>query len=251
MPGSIVNTKYRIHQVQHTPSTAYTEYSIHRVQHTPSTAYTEYSIHRVQHTLSTTYTAYRFIRRSNIPHSQPVSHLSANHVVLNSPHSPTYELTNEWCFNFCAASLPPDLQPPDRPPPCTLSISLDHGLQVHPHTRSITATKCISELARLPPPRSQHIGLQVHFHRCSLTAFKSISNSLDQGLEVHLQLCSITALNCISKLAESRSLHSPDHCLQVYPQCRTYTASKFKRSWQPRGSTQSLDHNLGVFTVYL
>jgi len=30
-----------IHQVQHTPSTAYTEYSVHQVEHTPSTAYTE------------------------------------------------------------------------------------------------------------------------------------------------------------------------------------------------------------------
>jgi len=34
-----------LHQVQHTPSTAYTEYSIHRVQHTPSTAYTGFCIH--------------------------------------------------------------------------------------------------------------------------------------------------------------------------------------------------------------
>jgi len=44
-----------IHQVQHTPSTAYTEYSIHQVQHTPSTACTEYSIYRAQHTPSTAY----------------------------------------------------------------------------------------------------------------------------------------------------------------------------------------------------
>jgi len=38
MPWSWVDTKYSIHQVQHTPSTAYTEYSIHRVPHTPRTA---------------------------------------------------------------------------------------------------------------------------------------------------------------------------------------------------------------------
>ena len=84
-----------MHLVQHTPSTAYTEYSIHRVQHTSSTAYTEYSIHRVQHTLSTAFTAYYIIPRPSVSRSQPVSHLSADHVVLNSLHSHNYELTNE------------------------------------------------------------------------------------------------------------------------------------------------------------
>jgi len=56
MPWSGVNTEYRIHQVQHTQSTAYIKYSIHQVQHRPSTAYTESSIHRVQHTPSPAYT---------------------------------------------------------------------------------------------------------------------------------------------------------------------------------------------------
>jgi len=90
----------RIHQVQHTPSTAYTQYSIHPVQHTPSTAYTECSIHRLQHTPSLAYSMYcihhvLIIRRSTVPHSQPVSELSANLVGLNSLHSHNYKLTNE------------------------------------------------------------------------------------------------------------------------------------------------------------
>ena len=60
-----------------------TEYSIHRVQHTPCTAYTEYCIHHVINP------------RSTVSRSLPVSHLSADHVVLNSLHSHNYKLTNE------------------------------------------------------------------------------------------------------------------------------------------------------------
>jgi hypothetical protein len=52
--------------------------------------------------------------------------------------------------------LPPDLPPPDRPPPSTPPISIDHR-QVHLQTRSITASKCISEL-------HDH-SLQVHLHQ--------------------------------------------------------------------------------------
>jgi len=66
MPSLWVNTKYSIHQVQHTPSAAYTKYIIHQVQHTPSTAYTKYSIHQVQHTPSTAYTKYSFHPRWSV-----------------------------------------------------------------------------------------------------------------------------------------------------------------------------------------
>jgi len=76
-------------------SRANSEYCIHRVQHTPNTAYTEHSLHRVQHTLSTAYAAYCIIPRSTVSRSQPVSHLSADHVVFNSLHWHNYELTNE------------------------------------------------------------------------------------------------------------------------------------------------------------
>jgi len=48
-------------------STAYTKYSIHHVQHTPSTAF-----NGVQHTLSTAYTMYHIITKSTVSHSQRV-----------------------------------------------------------------------------------------------------------------------------------------------------------------------------------
>jgi len=56
---------------------------------------TEYVIHQVQHTLSTAYTVYCIISISTVSHSQTLSHLSADHVVLNSLHSHNYEVTNE------------------------------------------------------------------------------------------------------------------------------------------------------------
>jgi len=76
-------------------STAFTEYSIHRVQYTPSTAYTEYCIHCVLHTPRTAYTGYCIISKSTVSRSQPLSHLSADHGVLNSLHSHNHEVTKD------------------------------------------------------------------------------------------------------------------------------------------------------------
>jgi len=53
-------TKYSIHQVHHTPSTAYTEYRVDTVHRIRCSAYTEYNIHSVQHTLSSASTLERF-----------------------------------------------------------------------------------------------------------------------------------------------------------------------------------------------
>jgi len=56
-----------------------------------------------------------------------------------------------------------------------LLSSLDLGLQVHLQTRSITASKCISKLARLRPASSHDHGLQVHLQTHSIPASKCIS----------------------------------------------------------------------------
>jgi len=139
---------------------------------TPRTVHTEYSIHRVQHTLSTTYTVYFIIRRLTVSRSQPVFHLSAEHVVHNSLHSHDYELTNELSLSTHRASHPSELLTPDWPPTGTSPISLDCGskcfstlAQSHPTTVSlyshsyslqvgtITTLKCIPTLPRSRPPR--------------------------------------------------------------------------------------------------
>jgi len=81
--------------------------------------------------------------------------------------------------------------------------SLDHGLQVHLQTRSITTSKCISQL--------HDFSLQMHLQTRSITASmciselnmipasKCISELLDLDLQMHLQTRSIMASKCISE----------------------------------------------------
>jgi len=156
---------------------------------------TEYSIHRVQHTLST-----------------------ALKDCLSSLHSHDYELTPEWSFSFRRASIHD--RPPSASSPWELKgkVTLSHSLgceltnwwntvsapgapsidcpQVLVQSCSITASKCISKLARLRPPSSH-----------------------DHGLQVHLQTRSIMASKCISQLARSRppstSLMSDSGCTEI------------------------------------
>jgi len=104
-----------------------------------------------------------------------------------------------------------------QPPPSTGPISLDHGLQVYLQTRSIMASKftrswppkCISKLARLRPPyaylQTRLITASKCISKLARSRFRSASlSSLDQGLQVYLQIRWITASKCISKLARSQ-----------------------------------------------
>jgi len=127
--------------------------------HIPNTAYTEYCIHRVLHTLSTTYTEYYIIPKFTVFHSQAVSHLSS----LGGPCCTKLSIfpqlqVNQWIESQLPSGLPPNPLHPDRPlphwpPPSTPLISIDHGLQVHLQTCSITASKYISKLAQSRPTR--------------------------------------------------------------------------------------------------
>jgi hypothetical protein len=110
------------------------------------------------------------------------------------------------------------------------------------HTRSITASKGISQFTQSGPPSASRNslnhgllvdtlhGLQTH----SITASHCISqftrswalsaspNWLYHGLQVHLSVHSISGSKCISNLAQSRpasaSLSSPDRRLSVHVQ---------------------------------
>ena len=117
---------------------------------------------------------YCIIPRSTVPCSQPVSHISADHAVLNSLHSHNYNLTHELSLSSHHTFFPNNrlqivrllalLQPPlimaskciytfaPLLPPSTTRDLFNHGLQVHLQTRSITASKCISEFTRPRPP---------------------------------------------------------------------------------------------------
>jgi len=183
MPWSRVNTDYSIHRVQHTPSTAYSEYSIHRVLHHP--------------------------KIDSLPLPASLSSLSGPCCTQFSTFPRLW--VNQWIESQLPSHLPPDLPPPDWPPPSTPPISIDLGLQGHHQTRSITASKCISELHAL--------GLQVHLQTHSITDSKCISELHDLGLQVHLQIRSITPSKRISQ---------------------------FTRSWPPSASPNSLDLGLQV-----
>jgi len=173
----------RWHRVQHTPSKAYTQYSIHPVQHTPITAYIEYSIHRVQDTQSTAYTAYCIILRSTVSHSQPVSHLSADYLVLNSLHSHNYELTNQERPRFHCKCLPIyRLQMPRPPDALPLNVSPDtlhSGFQVHLWVPLISSSECISKLTQLWPPSASlsSVNLSVSMGISKLARFRPPSVS--------------------------------------------------------------------------
>jgi len=199
------------HWVKHTP-----------IQHTLSTSYTEYSIHRVQHTPSTAYTEYCINPRSTVSCCQPVSHLWADVVVLNSLHSHDYKVTNKSCLSCRHRSLP------------IYRLQIDH-LQVLLQSQSIMAFKCISKLTRSRPPSvspdSLYNGLQVHRSVTRSQPPKKSANSLNYGLhvhlwvqldlrmQVHLQTHSIAASKYIPQFTQSRppcaSLNSVTQRLEV------------------------------------
>jgi len=88
---------------------------------------------------------------------------------------------NQWIESQLPSRLPPN-----RPPLSTPPISLDHSLQVHLQTRSVTASECISKLDRSRPPSAS-------------------PNSLDHGLKVHHWVNSTSASKFISQFIRSPS----------------------------------------------
>jgi len=136
MPWSWVNTKYCIHHVPYTPSTAHTqyctywvyhklctactEYSIHFVPQTPSAAHTPYCIHRGLHVLSTANAEHYIhrvlctcstgctkycIHRHCIPRVLHILRTSFSQHWLTAFHSQCYKLTPKCSFSFQSASL--------------------------------------------------------------------------------------------------------------------------------------------------
>jgi len=139
-------------------------------------------------------------------------------------------LVNQWIESQLPSCLHPKLPPPVWPPPSPPPFSLEHGLQVHLHTRSITGSK----FALSWPPSA-------YLQTCSIIASKWISqDSLHHGVPVHLETRSITA----SKFAWLRSPSS-------YPRTHTITSSKFTRSPSPSASPNLLDHSLQVYLQLL
>ena len=214
----------------------------------------EYSIHQVQH--------HPKINSLQLPASFP---LPARFPSLGG-----------WCFT--QLSTFPQLQvnqwiecqlPLHHPPNWLLRstppILVDHSLQVHLQTCSITASQCISEFTQswspIASPTSLNHDLQVHLHTRSIVGSQWISklalsrppsaslSSLDFGLQVHLQTRLIMASECISEFTQScppsASLSSLNLGLQVHLSTRPITPSKYivNERWQVHGDT-------GVMELY-
>jgi len=178
--------------------------SWHRVQHTPSTASTQDCLSSVHsHDCELTPECSFSFRRTSLQ-DRPPSASSAwalkGEVTLS--HSHGCELTNWWIESQHRARRPSiaykySSSLTSSRPPSASPNSLDHSLQVHLQTRSITASK----FARSRPPSA------------------SLS-SLDPALQVHLWVHSISASKCISELAWSRppstSLMSNGGCAEIH-----------------------------------
>jgi len=162
MPWSWGDTKYSIHR----------EYSIHRVQHPPK-------IVCLPSILMIRCWPLNVASASGIPPKTIDRHQPALHESSKGKlhcHIPTVvtEQTDESSLRTRPAV--------HRQPLSTGAISLCHSPQVHVQSHSITASKCITTVARSG-------------HLCSH----------DHGLKVHLQTRLITSSKCIPKLALSWS----------------------------------------------
>jgi len=189
------------HDFELTPSTAYTQDSIHCVQHTPSVASTQdcWSSLHSHDTKLTPECSFNFQHASLYdPLPSPSSPWKLQGKVTLS-HSHSSRLTNWWILSQGLAPRPSTaskylskitrLHPPS---------SLDHRLDVHLQTHTITVSKCLSILTRLRPPNLHTQGLQVHFQTRSITAS---------------QLTQLWPPKCICEVAQLWSPSSRDYGL--------------------------------------
>ena len=99
-------------------------------------------------------------------------------------------------------------------PPSASPNSLDYGLQ----TRSIMASKCITKLARFRPSSLHDHGLQVHLQTQSITGPSVSLNSHDYGFQVHFHTRSLKALECIFQFTRSSFSGAPRIALKQHLQ---------------------------------
>jgi len=207
--------------------------SWHRVLHTPSTASTQDCLsslhsHDYELTPESSFSSQRTSLHDRPPSTSSPWELKGK-VTLS--HSHGCELTNWWIESHhpvhrpSTASKYSSNRARSRPPSAS-PITLHHGLQVHLETRSITASNCISQLARLRPASSDKHGLQVHLQTRSIAISECISkftrslprsvspNMLDYCLQVHLQTRSVTASEYISEFTRMSFLGAPEIALK-------------------------------------
>ena len=115
MPLSKVNTKYRIHRVEHTPSTAHNQYSLYSVLHNPKICCLQHpaSLSALSGPCCTQFSTFPWVRVIQWIDSQRVSHLP--------PYLSAFRLATPKC------SLNHDRSWPRRSSPNWI----DHGVQAY------------------------------------------------------------------------------------------------------------------------
>jgi len=233
-----------MHQVQHTPSTAYTEYSIQAVQHAQDCLSSPHS-HDYELTPESSVSFRRASLHDRLPSASSPWDRKGD---VTFSHSHCCELTNWWIESQHRAHIPSTTSKYSSnlarsQPPSASAHSLDHGLQLDLSIRLLPASRCISKLARSRPRSiSKYAWLPPSY---------ASPHSLDHGLQVYLWIRSITACKPISKLAQlwtpSASSNSLDYGIQVYLEIRLITASKYilklARSQPQSVSLSSLDRH--------
>jgi len=269
MPWSWVNTEWSTHRALHTAST-------------PSFQECLSSLHSGDCKL-TPECSHRFRHASLKDRPPPASSPWELKGKVTSSYSHSRELTNWWidsqhpaCPLSTASNYSPNLarwwpasgssNSLDHGLQVHLCVQLDLGLQVHLQTRSMTASKCISQFTRSPPPSaspySLHHSLQVNLWATRSRPPNASPNSLDRGFQMHLwvqldigrqvhfQTCLITVSMSISEFTQSRSPsaspNSFDNGLQVHIKTRSITASKWISKLAQSWPQNSLDYRLQV-----
>jgi len=124
--------------------------------------------------------------------------------------------------------------------------SLNHSLEVHLVTDSILASNCIFRTARLQAAISLHHGVQLHPRTCSIMASKFAGSwpptAGPKLLDCILKVCTIMASNCVSKLALLRHWSSHSHGLHTH-------ISKLAQSLVLSACPASLDYGLQVLNI--
>jgi len=160
MPWLWVDTKYSIHQVPHTLSTASTQDYLsflhsHEYELTPECRFS-FQCASLHGRLTSASSPWESKGKVTLLHSHGCKLTNWR---IDSQHLARRPSTASKYLSNLARSEPPSVSP----------NSLNHGLQVHLQTRSITASKCISRLAPFRPASSHDHGLQVPLQTRSFT----------------------------------------------------------------------------------
>jgi len=161
-----------------------TEYRIHRVQHTPSTPHTEYCLHDMLLHLKINY----------LPLPPSLSSLDRSCCTQFSPF-PQFQIS-QWIESQLMSYLPHKLPPTYWPPPSTASIFPHYGLEVHLQSRMIIFSKGISKHTQIWLPNSLNHSLGVYLYVQSIALWRHSRTRMQTRYNwYHVAPCPVSKCN--------------------------------------------------------